>query len=306
VTVRLQERPRLRNGVRSRGRRPRPPLTTAAGVAHTVVGVLCLLLLAFVVEVGVVGQVREVRAQRLGYADLRYHLARGDAPLGQTDVNGVLVPLGTPVALLQIPSIGLSQVVFEGTTSSVLTRGPGHRRDTPYPGQPGTSLIYGRQSAYGGPFARVPDLKRGDTISVATAQGVQSYTVTDLRTAGDPIPVLNAGESRLTLITADGIPFVPSRIVRVDAQLKTKVQLAPAVAFGTGSLPTSEGVMVGDRSAALPLFLWAELLLLAALALVWVRSVWGRWQTWVVAVPVLALTCLEVAHQAAMLLPNLI
>ena len=38
---------------------------------------------------------------------------------------------------MQIPAIGLHDVVIvEGTDSGDLRDGPGHRRDTPLPGQP--------------------------------------------------------------------------------------------------------------------------------------------------------------------------
>jgi sortase A len=287
-------------------RPPRPPAPPGVAVTSAVLGLVALFLLALVAEVSVVGAVRHARAQTLAFGELRSDLANGITPVGQADGDGVLVPLGKPIALLEIPAIGVHEVVRQGTTSSVLAGGPGHRRDTPYPGQPGGSLIYGRQAGYGGPFAHLDDLKRGDQVVVTTGQGQQKYKVTGLRRAGDPAYSLRADESRLTLVTATGPRGLPDGTLFVDALLVSKPVAAPPQAFGPSALPEAEKSMAGDRSAALPLLLWAQLLALCGVALVWMRSMWGRWQAWVVAVPVLSLCTLQAAHQVAMLLPNLI
>ncbi|MFD1273890.1 sortase domain-bontaining protein [Streptomyces kaempferi] len=80
--------------------------------------------------------------------------------MAQTDQQGDLLAPGTPVALIDIPAAHLHQVVLEGTDSGVLTDGPGHRRDTPLPGQSGTSVLMGRAAAYGGPSAASTDSPR--------------------------------------------------------------------------------------------------------------------------------------------------
>jgi len=51
--------------------------------------------------------------------------------------------------------------------------------------------------------------------------------------------------------------------------------------------------------------LWGQALLIAAGAITWARTRWGRWQVWIVAVPVLGYFGLAVADQAAGLLINL-
>lgn len=281
------------------------PLTGRVAVASTASTIVALLLVAFVVEVTLLGSVRHARAQRVAFQELRVDLAEGTGPVGQTDLDGKLVDVGRPIALLSIPEIDLREVVFEGTSGSVLANGPGHRRDSPYPGQAGGVQILGRQAAYGAPFQRIADLSPGDEIAVTTAQGSHLYVVSGVREEGDPVTALVAGEGRLTLTTAEGPRFLPDGVLRVDAKLASQVELAPARAFGSSSLPPGEEAMAGDRSILLPLFLWAQFLLVVGVALVWVRSVWGRWQTWVVATPALSLATLQVAHQLAQLLPNL-
>jgi sortase A len=66
---------------------------------------------------------------------------------------------GTPVALLEIPRLGLREVIVEGTSSDPMMSGPGHRRDTPLPGQVGTSVIAGWRATYGGPFRSIDQLR---------------------------------------------------------------------------------------------------------------------------------------------------
>jgi hypothetical protein len=164
-----------------------------------------------------------------------------------------------------------------------------------------------RQAAYGGPFGQLSSLAKGDTITVTTGQGEYTFTVTGLRRPGDPLPAPSeAGTSRLTLTTADGTPYLASSTLRVDAELKGDAAELPARVFGTNALSAAERPMSGDNSAWIPLVFWAQGLLLAAVGVVWARNRWGRWQTWVVGVPVLATFGLGVAGQIARLLPNLL
>lgn len=268
--------------------------------------VLAVALVVFLADLTVVGTLRHDRDQRTTYDQLRYSLAEGTAPVGQTDDQGRLLPLGTPVAVLEAPQLGLREVVLEGTTSGVLTSGVGHRRDTPLPGQAGTSVLMGRQAAFGGPFRRLPALAPGNTLTVVTGQATSLYRVIGVRRAGDPVPAaLAAGKGRLTMITADGPAWMPTGVLRVDADLVTGVQPAPRRVLPLGSVTAPEQPMQGDPSTLIVLVLWGEALVGAALGVAFLRRRWGRWQTWVVAVPALGVLALLVADQAARLLPNL-
>ena len=264
------------------------------------------MLLTFVAEMVIVGTVRHTRDQAVKYRELRSALANATAPTGQLDFEGKPVEPGTPVALIRIPSINVREVVLEGTTSGVLMSGPGHRRDTALPGQAGVSVIMGRQASYGGPFRRLRELKRGAEIAVTTGQGSSLYEVTGARLAGDTSPVLETGSGQLTLITGYGRPFLASDALRIDAKLKSPVLPSPSRAYGVGSLPKSEAAMAGDPGVLLPLLLWSQLLLVLAGVLAWVRSIWGRWQSWIVCVPIMAAVGLQVSHLVAQLLPNLL
>jgi sortase A len=277
----------------------------AASGALTVVAVL---LLGFVANVGLLGRIRHERDRQVAYADLRLQLANATAPVGQTGAGGRLHQPGTPMAVLRIPAIGLHEVVREGTTSQVLFSGPGHRRDSVLPGQAGTSVVMGRQAGYGGPFGRLHRLRPGDTLTVTTGQGEHRYRVRGLRRAGQPQPPpLEPGRGRLTLITADGPAFVPTGVLRVDADLVSDPAPTPRRVLAAASLPAAEKPMAGESGAVwIALVLWAQALVLAMLALTWARARWGRRQAWVVAVPVLGYLGVCAADHFARLLPNLL
>ena len=294
---------------RARGSRPAGPGLRIVGTALII---LATLLLGFVADAGLLSQLRHTRDRQVDYAALRSDLANGVAAVGTPgagsgQASGVR-PLtsGTAVAILDIPAIGLREVVHEGTTARILARGPGHRRDTPLPGQAGASVVMGRQATYGGPFRHLRDLRAGQLFTVTTGQGVARYRVIGPRRAGDPQPPeLTAGQGRLTLITADGTPYMPRGILRVDADLVSTAQPGSAPAVAPGALPADEKPMAVGGNGWLPLVLWGQALALAAALLTWAHLRWGRPHTWVVGVPVLALLGLLVADTTALLLPNL-
>ena len=270
--------------------------------------VLAACALVFVVWVMLLSRLHFDRAQHAAYEQLRVELALGTSPNGPTDPNDSTkeLALGSPVAVLSIPAIGLQDVVLEGTTGQVLEDGPGHLPDSPMPGQMGTSVIMGRRAAYGGAFSRLGSLNPGDAIKVVTGQTVATYQVIDLRRAKDiGPPPLSAGQGRLTLLTADGAPFAPSGVLYVDAALTSKPQATPTQVLTPSQIPASENVMGTDQQAWLPIVFWGQLLLLVVIALSWLRNEWGRWQTWVIAVPVLSYITLSISDEIVRLLPNL-
>ncbi|MEV0570136.1 sortase [Dactylosporangium sp. NPDC050588] len=288
-----------------------PPDQPASGlrIAGTGLSILAVLLVGFTLHVTLLSQLGYGRVQQTAYADFRGALAEATAPVGQIGPDGRLLPLGTPVAVLRIPALGVQQVVFEGTTAGVMQSGPGHRRDTPLPGQAGTSVIMGRNAAYGAPFAGLFRLNSGDRVEVVTGQGEFTFVVLGVRHAGDltPAPVA-PGRSRVTLMTAAGTMFFPSDVVRVDADLDNGTETVPAPPrqLGYAHLSASEKVLAGDDSAWMPLVLWGQLLLAAGLGVTWARRRWGGVQAWVVGVPVLAVIGTATSDVAVRLLPNVL
>jgi LPXTG-site transpeptidase (sortase) family protein len=297
--------------------RQRPQADSPAALARqasgTALWILAAFLIGFTLWLAFVSRLHYDRAQHDAYATFRVSLAQATAPTGPTQPTSqptspvqLLAP-GTPVAVLRIPEIGLNAVVLEGTSGQVLENGPGHLRDTPLPGQAGVSVIFGRRTAYGGPFSRLSTLHSFDAFTVTTGQGVARYRVMDVRRPGDPAPLpLAAGQGRLILATADGPPLVPSGVLRVDADLTSPANPAPPMVVSAANLAAGEQALGTDTLAWLPLVLWGQCLLAAVAVLSWIRQRWGRWQTWIVAVPVLGFLSLSIADQVTRLLPNLL
>jgi sortase A len=293
-------------------RRTRPvPRAPAPRDARWASGVMLtaasLLLFGFVGQVSIFTGLQHQRDLATGYAELRTSLAKGESPVGQLDADSVLVQAGTPVGLLQIPKLGLSEVVREGTTAVVLRSGPGHRRDTVMPGQVGTTVIMARQTSYGGPFGSLGRLVPGDELTLTTGQGVQTYRVFSLRRAGDPQPKqAGANEGRLELLTADGLPLFASGVLHVDAALISTVQPASSRVLTYAALPSFERAM-GSNVDAWPLAILAVLALL--LVMLAIRRLWQRWgwrPAWLIGIPVLlalgTITCDLIVNA----LPNLL
>lgn len=267
---------------------------------------LALLLLVLVVSITVIGQFRHFADQQQLEDSFRAQLAEGVAPVSEGDVDDVLLSDGAPVALLEIPSIGLREVIVEGTDSETTQSGPGHRRDTVLPGQTGVSVVMGRAAGYGAPFGRLQELTPGTEFTVITGQGEHTFEVIGLRYAGDPMPPsVKAGESRLVLITARGLPFLPTGLVRVDAQLVTDAQPAGLRQTRFATLDPAEKELAGDFSMAWALVFALQFLILVEIAAVWSFRRIGPTRTWIVFVPLSLVACLWVAGEVVRLLPNL-
>jgi sortase A len=273
--------------------------------ACTVVVVLCLWML---LQMLVLGRLSETRAQHLLYNEYRTQLATETAPTGALDYDGKPVPEGSPVALMSIPALGLHDlVVVDGTASGDLLDGPGHLRTTPLPGNAGTSLVMGRSTTYGAPFAGIPSLQRGDTISVLGAQGPTTYTVRDVRRPGDPIPPSPAGAKagRLILATADSpgtlSALQPRGVVYVDADTKKAYPSGPVYP----AVPESEKAMQRDTTALPLLVLLLALVAGLVLAVSAARRRLRDALVWLVAAPVAIALAWAVTDQVMRLLPNL-
>ena len=276
-------------------------------VTSTALIIVSVVIFTFYATIAILGPVRHARDQTTAYATFRGELENATAMVTQLGDDGQPQPLGTPMAVLDIPQLELREVVFEGTTSGVLRSGPGHRRDTPLPGQAGTSVIFGRQAGFGGPFADLRQLAKGQVFTVTTGQGKHLYRVVGVRRAGDPqAPALAAGKGRITLITAAGTEFIPEGVLRVDADLVSPVQLAGPRPITTAMLPSAETALGTDSSVVLAIMLLSQALLLASLAVAWARTRWGRLQVWVAGMPFLLALGVALSDQLACLLPNLL
>jgi LPXTG-site transpeptidase (sortase) family protein len=136
------------------------------------------------------------------------------------------VRYGDAIAVMQIPRLGTNLVIAQGDGPEQLRSGPGHRPGTPYPGSIGNSIVSAHASAWGGPFAALHDLKRGDHIvvqpraSLAGPNGIAPtyvFTVTDVVRTNDRDTAWygTSNDHRLTLVTGRGGRFSTGRLVVV-------------------------------------------------------------------------------------------
>ena len=268
----------------------RRPVMRSASLALIL---LAGIVLGFALYLYVLSGVQESRSQVLGYAQLRTELAAQTAPLGPT------AP-GSPVAVLDIPSIGVrNMVVVEGTTPENLTLGPGHLRDTPLPGQAGVSEIFGRRATFGGPFAGLAQLRPGDLIRVITGQGESTYTVAATADSGQTVedPVAN----RLILLTASS-PVIPSHYIEVDARLITTAHPGPGIAR---EITRPELPLAGDGSALVFTIGWEFVLALVVAGAAIAAARWTPRIAYVGIAPLALAVLWALYHSLAASLPNL-
>ncbi len=161
-------------------------------------------------------------ARQLGDRRLQRSVRPRARPDATTPYRWPTVPDGGPLARLVIPSIGLDQVVVQGTDTADLREGPGHYPSTPYPGQPGNVAIAGHRTTYAHPFYDLNELVPGDTIELSVPGGLWRYRVVgSLVVSPDDVAVagpLGEPGSWLTLTTCNPRYSASTRLV-VRAQL---------------------------------------------------------------------------------------
>lgn len=290
-----------------RSLQPLASLTAQQILARSALMLVAALLFAFVLNLMVLSHLQHAVSQQQLTDTYRAQLAAGTAPVSEGAYDDTLLPDGAPVAIIQIPSIGVNEVVVEGTSSGDTKAGPGHRRDTVLPGQGGVSVVMGRAASYGGPFSRIQELAPGQTFSVLTGQGVQEFAVIGVRYSGDLAPPSpKAGESRLILVTARGPAFIPGGTAWVDAELVSDTHPSGQRQSTYTLLPPQDRELATDLTQVWALVFALQFFVLAEIAAVWAYRRVGAQKMWVVFVPVMFLAGLLVADQVDLLLPNLL
>lgn len=270
----------------------RGPITLARAIA----GALLLvggLLVAFALYLTLGSGLAANRAQDVMYDNLRTDLAEATVP-----VSGV-IPAGTPIGVVSVPTIGLEQVFVEGSTSEQTKSGPGLSSSSVLPGQAGVSVLVGHRSTSGAAFADLDQLRPGDAIDVTTGQGTFHYLVDLVRTSDAPATKVRVVPSRLTLVTSDPA-YTPSRTLMVSARLHGK---ALPAATGTTAV-AAEQPGHGDTAGLVPLLLWSQLLLLVSVVATWAALRFSRAAVWLGAAPVILAVLWHVFENLALLLPN--
>ena len=132
---------------------------------------------------------------------------------------------GGAVGRIEIPRIGASFVIVNGTGTEDLESGPGVYPETSFPGSGGTTAIAGHRTTYLAPFRHIDALRPGNVIRLEMPYAQLTYSVIGQRIVA-PTDVQAAvgelGYSRLVLsactplFSAEKRLLVYARLVRVD------------------------------------------------------------------------------------------
>jgi sortase A len=111
----------------------------------------------------------------------------------EADESGIL-------GRIEVPRLGLSAPMIEGTSNRALRRGVGHVEHSAYPGERGNVALAGHRDTW---FRKLKGVERGDLIRMRTPDGsfvyaVESFKVVDPE-RGDLLQ--ETGSPRLTLVT---------------------------------------------------------------------------------------------------------
>jgi sortase A len=159
-------------GTPTRGERPRTGglVLLWLGVAATGVGLV-------VYQLGPLLQQRDQHDLIAEYRrDLRQAANSSSGLPGATTVSKA-PEVGAPVGVLEIGGLHQQAVVVEGVAPTQTQEGPGHVPGTAGLGQPGNAAVVARRNGYGGSFANLESVQKGERILVTTTQGQSVYRV---------------------------------------------------------------------------------------------------------------------------------
>jgi sortase A len=125
------------------------------------------------------------------------------------------VRTGDAIGRIEIPKIGASYDIVQGTDESTLEKGPGHYPSTAFPGLGQTVAIAGHRTTYLAPFRHIDALRPGDRILVKMPYGQFTYLVQYHRIV---LPTAlwvthNVGYERLVLSACNPLYSAAQRII---------------------------------------------------------------------------------------------
>jgi sortase A len=120
---------------------------------------------------------------------------------------------------LEIPRLGLDEVVVEGVDEPSLRAGPGHMTGSALPGENGNAVISAHRDRH---FKSLGKIVVGDTIFTDASEGSRKWIVSRIRVVDADAPVLRTSTTPLlTLTTCWPVRYfgpAPERLI-VEAKL---------------------------------------------------------------------------------------
>jgi sortase A len=187
--------------------RPSPPLPWVVRKRRRLRWIRRVLLMTGIVSLGYVGWT--LLDARIYQASAEHSLEAEIHAVKAADASQVQPPVnpGDVVARIDIPRLGMSFAVLQGTNWRSLRRGAGHIEGTPLPGESGNSGIAGHRDTF---FRNLRNIHEHDEIRLQTATGVLQYEVDWTKVVEpDDVSVLAPSTgSALTLVTCYPFYFV--------------------------------------------------------------------------------------------------
>ena len=166
----------------------------------------------------------------------------------------IVINEGDPIAIIDIPTIGVTKYVVAGVQTADLKKGPGHYPETPFPGELGNASIAGHRTTYGEPFRHLDDLSIGDPIIITDLMGRKfTYLVSNQQVVGATdswvVATTDPTKAILTLTTCHPEFSAKQRLI-VSAELdltQSDVATSPAAMYAaevvdTTTVPSTEVV----------------------------------------------------------------
>jgi sortase A len=159
------------------------------------------------------GATAQDRARR-EWDEMTAHAAYDEALVSTAQRTDVVIRHAGPVARLQIPKIGLDEIVLEGIDDEAMNGGPGHYPGSPLPGGAGNSIISAHRDRH---FRNLGQVALGDTILTQSGAKTTKWVVVKRTVVGKERPVLfPSTTATLTLTTCWPIRYfgsAPDRLI---------------------------------------------------------------------------------------------
>ena len=128
-------------------------------------------------------------------------IAQGNTGSGYTEVSDDLYYANGSLGTLEIPAIGLTVKVVQGTDSAALKKGAGHFTNTSI--WDGNVCFAGHNRGTNNYFGKIHTLEAGDTITLTTMLGTRTYAVASVEKVSvtDSSGTAATTDNRVTLYT---------------------------------------------------------------------------------------------------------
>ncbi len=162
--------------------------------------------------------------QRRRFDAIKLSMDPDPAPVARKDALGApRLAIGSVLGQMEIPRIGISVMVLEGDSDSILRRAAGHLERTAIPGQPGNVAIAAHRDTF---FRALRNIRDQDAITVSTLTGTYRYQVDSVEVVGpnDTGILADSPQPTLTLITCYPFYYVgpaPKRFIVRAQQLSS-------------------------------------------------------------------------------------